>query len=274
MKRISLCADDYAITPEVSRAILALAEKGRLQATSCMVTSDHWSNDADRLEEQFDAIDIGLHLNFTEGAGLTSAYKAGFPGLYKMLVMSHLRLLKQSDLRDEIHGQLDRFIQATGRQPDFIDGHQHVHHLPQVRAALLEVIQDKLKPSTWVRSVTPLISSNDLKSKVIEHSGAYPLRKQLVKHRHPTNRAFAGVYSLSPEDNYRLLMQKWLNKLPDSSLIMCHPGAFNDSQNHLPDHAEARQLEYDYLLSQAFQADCQAARIQLGRPSEWLIADS
>ena len=146
MKRIAICADDYAMTPEVSGAILALAEQGSIQATSCMVTSRYWQGDADRLKDQQGNIDIGLHLNFTEGNGLSTPYKSGYPGLNKILVMSQFRLLNRAHLLKEIHAQFDGFIDTMGRAPDFIDGHQHVHHLPQIRDALLEVMKEKRNP--------------------------------------------------------------------------------------------------------------------------------
>ncbi|MBF0335117.1 MAG: ChbG/HpnK family deacetylase, partial [Alphaproteobacteria bacterium] len=36
-----LCADDYGLSPGVSRGILALIEMGRVSATGCMVTMPH-----------------------------------------------------------------------------------------------------------------------------------------------------------------------------------------------------------------------------------------
>ncbi len=38
------------------------------------------------------------------------------------------------------HRQLDLFEAALGYPPDHIDGHQHVHALPVVRQALIDVV--------------------------------------------------------------------------------------------------------------------------------------
>ena len=46
---IILCADDYALTEGVSRAIGELAAARRLSATSVLVTSAHWPAGAPRL---------------------------------------------------------------------------------------------------------------------------------------------------------------------------------------------------------------------------------
>ena len=46
----------------------------------------------------------------------------------------------QKSLVIEIASQLRTFIDAFGRPPDFLDGHQHVHLFPQVRDAFLKVV--------------------------------------------------------------------------------------------------------------------------------------
>ena len=267
MRCIALCADDYAITPEVSNAILALADNGSIQATSCMVTMPIWPQQAGNLKNYFNIIDIGLHLNFTQGCGLTPAFKNGYQSLYKMLIMSHLRALNYNNLLAEISAQIDCFIDNVGKDPDFIDGHQHVHHLPQVRKAMLEAMNNKLSPnSTWVRSVSPLINpSKNFKCRIIEGSGANSLRNTLRLAQYKTNSSFAGVYSLSTKEAYRPLMQSWLNALPDGGLIMCHPGMLpkDDKDISLLDHAEARKVEYNYLAGKQFINDCRNANVKL-----------
>ena len=42
----SLCADDYAMTPGVSRGILEALDAGALSATSVMTTSETWPDAA------------------------------------------------------------------------------------------------------------------------------------------------------------------------------------------------------------------------------------
>ncbi|MDP0588905.1 MAG: ChbG/HpnK family deacetylase [Candidatus Endonucleobacter bathymodioli] len=271
MKQISLCADDFAITPAVSKAILSLVNKNAIQAVSCMVTMPNWQIDASHLQEYYGQIDIGLHLNFTENTGLTSSYKTGFPSLAKILIMSHFRVLNYNQLLEEIHAQVNCFINTLGRYPDFIDGHQHVHHLPQIRKALLTVMKEKLPPdSTWVRSVSPLVyQKKSLKSIIIEGSGALSLRGALARSGYNTNTSFAGVYSLSPKESFRPLMQLWLRHLSDGGLIMCHPGEIDRDNgcSEKLEHADARQIEFDYLGSTKFTDDCQSAGIQLSKPS-------
>jgi predicted glycoside hydrolase/deacetylase ChbG (UPF0249 family) len=63
-----LCADDYALTEGVSRAIGELAAARRLSATSAMVTTPHWPAMAPRLAVHRGHLAVGVHLNLTLGA--------------------------------------------------------------------------------------------------------------------------------------------------------------------------------------------------------------
>mgnify|MGYP001373880324 CR=1 FL=1 len=40
--------------------------------------------------------------------------------------------------------QLDEFIAAFKRPPDFLDGHHHVHQIPRVRRLVLELFQRRI----------------------------------------------------------------------------------------------------------------------------------
>ena len=43
--------------------------------------------------------------------------------------------------RPRSRASCDAFVDAFGRAPDFIDGHQHVHLFPQVSDAVLDVVK-------------------------------------------------------------------------------------------------------------------------------------
>lgn len=264
MKNIALCADDFGMHPKVSEAIALLASQQRLSATSCLVTSEHWQQDSQLLSTLRPFIDIGLHLNFSEGKGISSFFRQGLPGLGAMLWKSHCRLFPQKYLKEEIRAQLQCFMDTTGQTPDFIDGHQHVHHLPQVRKALFEAFNEMGLNSLWLRCATPLVvDQHSLKSRIIEYSGAHGLAKQAQQTGIKINRAFAGVYSLSERESFPQLMTSWLEQLPDNGLIMCHPAYYTEEI----DHGKARQLELDYLGSEQFMSDLTSQQARLYRPS-------
>ena len=267
MKRITLCADDYGMHPAINNAVASLIKADRIQATSCLVTSKYWQNSITTLTSLREKADIGLHLNFTEGNGFSESYLEGLPGLNKMLIFSHLGLLNEQAVEEEVIAQYQTFLDDTGHHPDFIDGHQHVHHLPVVRSALLATIRRFQPPeSLWVRSVYPMDKSGGgFKSQVIEQSGARKMAQILASKGITHNQSFAGVYSLTTKQNFAALMQEWLKNASDAGLIMCHP-AKSDNPAQL-DHYSARVKEYEYLLSERFITDCQTAEVSLERMS-------
>jgi chitin disaccharide deacetylase len=63
---------------------------------------------------------------------------------------SFLHLLRREMVESEISSQVQAFIAAFGRLPDFVDGHQHVHLFPQIRDALLSVVKN-VASDVWVR---------------------------------------------------------------------------------------------------------------------------
>ena len=65
VKSVVLCADDFALSAPVSEAIVQLAQAHRISATSAMVLSPRWMEDAARLKTLRGQIDVGLHLDWT-----------------------------------------------------------------------------------------------------------------------------------------------------------------------------------------------------------------
>lgn len=249
-RSIILCADDYALHPLVDEAVLRLAEAGRLSATSCMSTAPGWRAAAGQLKPLRPRLQLGLHFNLTEGHG--GAYPAHSLG--QVLAAAYLRRLAPAQLQDAWRAQLDAFEDAIGSRPDYIDGHQHVHQLPGVRAALLAELRRRYGDGTlpWVRSTVPAGKLwRDPKAAVIALLGGWSAARLLRRAGVAMNRGFGGVYGFdapSPEA-YGAHMQRWLAQVRDGSLIMCHPAA-----GVMPDDAIGRQrpVEFAYLMSAAF----------------------
>jgi predicted glycoside hydrolase/deacetylase ChbG (UPF0249 family) len=263
-KKIILCADDYGLNPSISQGIRQLVTKQRLSAVSCMVNMPDIQQQAKQLIDLQANIDIGLHFNLTEGSYAMLSSKQ-MPSLGKLLLRSQLRLLSVNFIEQELNAQLDKFEQAFARLPDFIDGHQHVHHLPVVRAALLKVYQKRLRQQgSYVRCVVPSINyTSRLKSWVLALTGAFGFKKLLVQHQIPHNLCFGGVYDFSEWANYADLVRNFLAQAPSGSLMMCHPGLeiaqATDSINH------ARLKEYAYFTSENFEQACEQYRVRLCR---------
>lgn len=266
LRRLVLCADDYALHPLVDQAVQALARAGRLSATSCMTTAPHWPAAAAALRELRPALALGLHFNLTEGHGGHDGHaQGGALTLGQVLRRAYAGGLRVPALRVQWAVQLDAFERALGTPPDFIDGHQHVHQLPGVRQALLQELQARYgaHEMPWVRSTWPAGSLwRSPKAAAIALLGGWTARRQLRRAGVVMNRGFGGVYAFDAPDvaAYRAHMRRWLSQLPDGGLLMCHPAAAPVPRDGL---AGQRVVEWDYLRSQAFARDLAQAGCRL-----------
>lgn len=231
---------------------------GRLTAVSCLSGSAAWAESARMLVGLPRRVLRGLHFNLTLRRPLSMDLRRHwpeFPGLPALLLQAGLHTLPLQAIAVEWRAQWDAFVERTGRLPDFIDGHQHVHHLPGVR----ELILSQLRPGVAVRSTGRLLGPGfAFKRAVIAATGGRCLATLLERQGRAHNRALAGVYDFRQTD-YRALMQGWLRQLPPrGALLFCHPGAGDDPI------APARAREALYLGSQAFLDDLDSAGVSLG----------
>lgn len=266
-RTLALCADDFGLAPGVSAGIARLARARRLTAISCITNSPHWQSTAGLLADLPDTVDLGLHLNFTEGQPLSARLArrwSRLPGLGRLLLQAHLRRLPISQVRNEVHAQLAAFNEAVGRPPAFIDGHQHVHHLPGLRRIILDMVEH-VQPMPAVRNTGRLLGPGfDLKRRIIEMTGGRALEAELRQRVIPHNPVLLGAYDFQ-QPSYRDLMRAWLQAVPpDGALLFCHPGSASDGDP--PDTiGPAREREMAYLGGDAFDEDLAAARVRLGR---------
>jgi predicted glycoside hydrolase/deacetylase ChbG (UPF0249 family) len=253
VKRLQVCADDYALNPGVDAGIEALATQGRLSHVSCMSSRPRWAAVARRLTAL--PIQPGLHFNLTEGAPLNPELRRAwprFPGLGKLLLTAGVRALPRALIAAEWQAQLEAYRQALGAEPKFLDGHQHVHALPGVRETLLEAAAALGIP---MRSTARLLGPGfAFKRQVIAACGGRRLLSMMKAHGVPHADALVGVYDFAPEADYRALMRGWLAGLHEgeTALLFCHPALGRDADDAI---AVAREREAAYLGSAAFTED-------------------
>jgi predicted glycoside hydrolase/deacetylase ChbG (UPF0249 family) len=252
-----LCADDYAMTEGVSRAIEALAEAGRISATSAMVTMPHWSSHARRIVRLRDRIAIGLHLNLTLGTPLapmpTLAPGGRLPSVRRLAAAAFGGRLSKEEVSAEVRRQLDRFETELGFAPDFVDGHQHAHALPGVRTALVAELTrrygthpplvrdpaDRLGRILARRTATP---------KALAIAGlARGFGAALAAAGLPANASFAGVSDFGA-DGVEHEFARALVAPGGCHLVMCHPGFPDAELARLDPVTERRQREYEVLM--------------------------
>ncbi len=261
-RRIWLCADDYGMAPGVNEAIRQLIARGRLNATSVMVGAPSFTS------EEVDALDalnsgetralVGLHVTLTAPFAPVSeqfhplrAHR--FPPLNEMMRRATTRRLSVERLTIEIGSQLRLFLEAFGRLPDFIDGHQHVHLFPQVRDALLKVVNEAAA-SAWVRQCgrpRGARALHDAKALVLDMLSAR-FRTKAARLGIATNPGFAGTYDFAAKADYAAIFPRFLAGMPDGGLIMCHPGFVDAALENLDTLTNLREREFAFLDSDAF----------------------
>ena len=276
-RQIWLCADDYGISPGVNRAIRELIARARLNATSVMVAAPHLGEDEagalDLLNSGEMRAAIGLHVTLTApfaplSAGFAPLRDGGFPPLAEMMRLAIARRLQPELLVIEIATQLRAFLDAFGRPPDFLDGHQHVQLFPQVRDAFLKVVAEAA-PQAWVRQcgrANALRRLHDRKALVLDIL-SMAFRRRAERLGIATNTAFAGAYAFTPKANFGKIFPRFLAGLPDGGLIMCHPGFVDAELERLDSLTTLREREFAYFSSDAFPHLLARHGIALARPS-------
>jgi hypothetical protein len=274
LRHIWLCADDYGISRSVNAAIRDLVARGRLNATSVMVVAPQFEpGEAAALAELNAGAALGLHVTLTSpfkplSAGFAPLREGSFAPMQAMLRLALARRLHRLELEMEIAAQVNAFIAAFGRMPDFLDGHQHVHLFPQVRDAFLAVTA-LAAPDAWVRQCGRARAAwrlRDAKALTLDLL-SLAFRRKARKLGLRTNPAFAGSYDFTKRADYGKIFPRFLHGLPDGGLVMCHPGFVDAELTRLDTLTALRQQEYDYFVSEDFAATLRAQGIALAQPA-------
>ena len=272
MKRLVLCADDFAAHGEASRGIAQLAQQGRLSATSAMVLSRRWQQDAALLQDLRGRIDVGLHLDWTSEFALAAGHGLSLSAaMFQAALGGFGRGAARAATRAVIERQLDAFEAQWKAPPDHVDGHQHVQQFAGIRDALVQALTSRYGASAdrpYLRISRAPQGAADAKSRIIAAMGAHALETRATQAGLACTPALLGVYDFSGDAaRYARLMDGWLAQAPPHSLIMCHPAQAPVSGDAI---GAARAREFSYLGSAEFAAALARASVQLVRGHEAL----
>jgi hypothetical protein len=241
-----ICADDYALSDDISRAILELAGAGKLCAVSCMVALRRGDSalQAELLAHQA-RVDIGLHFCLTNESlplGCSPDGQGAYAPLPSFGTVAWRALRGQTqpqEIAGQASAQYQLFVEKFGRRPDFIDGHLHLHQLPRIREGLLQFVQ------TLPANCRPYIRNTYLpwreirsrrlpwvKQALIGTFGARTLQ-QLRAAGVPTNDGFAGIYPFGDCRRYREYLPRFVGCLSKpNGILVVHPGRDEDWRRH------------------------------------------
>jgi predicted glycoside hydrolase/deacetylase ChbG (UPF0249 family) len=258
MTPVIFSVDDFGYHAGVDDAVLDLASRGRITATSCMTAGPRWREAARQLTPTVRArLDVGLHLDFTEFEGIR---------LSTLIIRSHLRRLDQNWIRARIATQLDAFEHAIGAPPDYVDGHQHIHQLPQIRTELLQQLRLRY-PSRmpWLRISRPP-AGQGLKGAIIGALGSKQFAREAVQLGFRCSNRLLGSYAFDASPTqYSEHLHAWLAAAQSFDALMLHPASSAPSDDPI---GRARMVEYRVLAGDALPELLNTLRIQAVRGQE------
>jgi hypothetical protein len=191
--------------------------------------------------------------------------------LNTIMQLAFSRRLDYSEIKAEIGRQILAFETVFGRPPDFVDGHQHVHVLPVIRAALFDHFREgRLPRTTAIRNCAePALAITRRGIEVPKTLFISTLSRGIAATAHklgiPTNDSFRGVTAFATDRPFGPTFRQFLEGPGLRPLAMSHPalpGYASDPTDAIP---VARTLEYAYFGSDAFLNDMAVAGVSVGR---------
>ena len=159
--------------------------------------------------------------------------------------------LNQSSCIGHLEEQWQLFIDLLGFEPNYIDGHEHVHQFVGVQKAVAQFAAKRGVPVRATRLLGPV---SGLKNHVINFLGR-EFQETAKRYSVVTNDYFCGVLPLDnpakAEAELKLQLQQayaFAEANPDKTLtMMVHPGSAEDGTQVKGHAAEMRSIEYRVL---------------------------
>jgi hopanoid biosynthesis associated protein HpnK len=279
-KRLIVTADDFGLTVRVNEAIATAHREGIVTTASLMVNAPAFEP-AVEIARNNPNLDIGLHLNLTEGrpvsdpATIPSIADASGGFLYRHPLRLARALatgkVRRFDLEREIRAQIEKAV-ASELWITHIDGHKHVHVMP----AVLGIIS-KVAPEYGIHGIR-------LTRERVPRLGALLARHKPSRSHILKQYFFGKALSLlsrgskqdmvAPKRFYGITQTGFLDLATITDVVhdvddgihelMCHPGYVDDDLKRTPTrlHAE-RERELQLLTGAEVRSLIRQAEIGL-----------
>jgi len=138
-KKLIISVDDFGLSQEATKNILALAKAGKVDRVAVLV--DHLADDQNLAELVSTGIKIDLHLrlkNFDENMkGTKSVVRRS------ALFLWHHFSQKDSLEKVEVQwlSQIEKFIRLSRKMPDGLNSHQYIHFFPSYFKIFLRIAE-------------------------------------------------------------------------------------------------------------------------------------
>jgi len=263
-RRLVITADDYGMSEGVNDGIEEAIAAGSVSAVS-VLTNELRADDAVlRVRSFAGTVGVGLHFNVTHGRPLTAARtlidpRTGeFRSLPDVVARAVDRRLSITALHEECSAQLAR-LSAAGVRATHIDSHRHVHLLPGISNAVLDVASEA--GGLHVRLPLEWRAFAWASARVAHRNAALRLAwLTLPGHVRRRFRVAAGetthFFGISLQGGVRFAekLGAALDRLPTGvAELMVHPGRVDDSRRQRDRYTWPREAERRVLTSPLVQ---------------------
>jgi predicted glycoside hydrolase/deacetylase ChbG (UPF0249 family) len=208
-RRLIVNADDFGLTAGVSQGILRAHREGLVTSTTVLASLPA-QPELDSLAAA-SALGLGLHFNLTWGRPVsppeTVPSLVGADGRFGRDLAALQARARPEDVRREGDAQIEAFARRFGRSPTHLDSHHHVHRVPGVMDAVVDVA---------LAARLPLRSQD---------AG---FRDGLRRHGIATTDHFVGDAQAEPYWTAERLLDLLATLPLGLTELMCHPGIFDD----------------------------------------------
>ncbi len=242
-------ADDFGLTEGVCHGVVKAIHAGGVTATTAMVCVPGASERLSRWAPEIVG-HIGAHLQLTSGVPVLPPERVPslvrddgrFPARRK-----EIRAPQTEEIRAEWNAQIECLLHA-GIEPTHLDSHHHVHGLPAVFPAFLELAR---------RYSLPVRSLHADMTRDLRAAGVTCVDQTLT-----------GWYGgeLSVKSLVRVL-QEGIREHPGAKNfeVMCHPGFADDNLPSLSRYVSERDVELAALCDANLQQELAAGGFRLSR---------
>jgi predicted glycoside hydrolase/deacetylase ChbG (UPF0249 family) len=191
-----------------------------------------------------------------------------------VLKVARRNAVPEVEIGQEISRQLDSFCEHFGAAPAFVDGHQHIQLLPQIRSQLFACLEEKgFSGKVWLRD------SSDRPWRISRRGVALTkalgiawlgrgFAREAAGRGLVTNEGFSGFSAFDPAHDYAADFARFLRAPGRRHLIMCHPGYCDEELVAADPVTLSRERELSFLLSPAFIEMLDRKRARLARLSD------
>jgi hypothetical protein len=195
-----------------------------------------------------------------------------FPGPGQLFRSGFLDALPLSVIECELEAQYQLLCERLGREPDYIDGHHHIHQYPRIADVIsaFSVERRRKGQELYVRTTSDsyaAIAGRGVtagKALLLSFLGAGP-KRQLERSNIQSNTSFSGAYDFSRSHDYARFFRRMLKWQRENGLIMCHPGKVDALLEARDPITGPRYDEYRYFCSAEFADDLAMSNVEVSR---------